>query len=150
MEQLLAVQVQMLCNFVGMLEKPGGGERPIALTVALYCLYCNVRNVFAVQWDKDHAGFWDDAVRGSSALMAAIKRNISREARVALGISGAQILWDFEKFFDDMEVGILVMAALRYGYPFQCSHSVGWTRCFLYELFDTLHRDYIFLARFNS
>ena len=49
--------------------------------------------------------------------MAARKRNLFFEACVALGISGAQILCDFEKFFDTMEVGILVIAALKYGYP---------------------------------
>ena len=97
MEELLAVPAQMLCNFFGIFRKPNVGERPITLTVALNSLYCNVRNVFTVQWDKDHAGFTDDVVQGSSALMAAIKRNIIHEACVALGISSAQILWDFEK-----------------------------------------------------
>ena len=49
--------------------------------------------------------------------MAAIKRNIIHDAFVALEISAAQILWNFEKFFDTIEVGILVMAALTYSYP---------------------------------
>ena len=49
--------------------------------------------------------------------MAAIKRNIIHEACVALEISGARTLWDFKKLFDTMDVGILAMAALRYGYP---------------------------------
>ena len=92
MEALLAVPVQTLCNLIGMLGKPSGAERPITLTTALYMLYCNVWKVLTVQWDREHVGFWDDAVRGSSALTAAIKRNIFFEACVALGISGAQIL----------------------------------------------------------
>ena len=117
--------------------------------------------------------------------MATIKRNIFHEACVALGISGAQILWDFEKFFDTMEVGIVVMAALRYGYPpvplpiamlihiasrvisadgvvsldvmlldtsiiAGCSHSVSWTRCFLYDLLDALLRDTIPFTQIKS
>ena len=89
MEALLAVPVQMLCNLVGMLGKPTGGERPITLTTALYRLYCNVRKVFIVQCDREHAGFWDDAVRGSSAFTAAMKRNIFFDACV--GSAGVQV-----------------------------------------------------------
>ena len=39
MEEMLGVPAQMLCNRIGMLRKPSGGERPITLTVALYRLY---------------------------------------------------------------------------------------------------------------
>ena len=49
-------------------------------------------------------------------MTADIKSKIIFEACVALGISGAQILWDFEKLFDTTEVGIHVMAALKFGY----------------------------------
>ena len=31
-----------------------------------------------------------------------------------------------------------------------CSHSVSWTRCFLYDLLDALHRDFMPFTRINS
>ena len=84
-----------------------------------------------------------------------------------------------------MECGILVMAALKLGYPAVplliamlihiatrvisadgvvsidvmlsdisiiagCSHSVSWTRCFLYDLLETLHRAYMPYTKLNS
>ncbi len=41
----------------------------------------------ALEWSEQHAGFWDDAIKGSSPLRAALRRNLNMEAAILLSRS---------------------------------------------------------------
>ena len=48
--------------------------------------------------------FWEDAVKGSSALQAGLRRRLLDEVTVALGQDTAAIYWDIEKIDSIMHV----------------------------------------------
>ena len=63
-------------------------------------------------WDEKFSGFWDDAVRGSSPLKAAILRSLRVEASKILGLDAIGILWDLSAFSDSIDLAILIPLAL--------------------------------------
>ena len=63
-----------------------------------------------------HAGWWDTAVHGNSALQAALRRCIQDEAYRALGIVTAGVYWDLEKLYDDVALLALISRAVKLGY----------------------------------
>ena len=46
--------------------------------------------------------FWEDAIKGSSALRAGLYRRLIDECTCALGLDTAAIYWDVEKFYDSI------------------------------------------------
>ena len=56
------------------------------------------------EWDDKRAGFWDDAVKGSSPLRAAILRSLRVEVSALLGLEAVGILWDVSAFFDSISM----------------------------------------------
>jgi hypothetical protein len=74
------------------LPKPGGGERTIGLTSGLYRLYMRLRKPSISTWESQHAGHWDQAVKGSSALRAAILREVRNDLAKWAGLHVATIL----------------------------------------------------------
>ena len=57
--------------------------------------------------------FWEDAVKGSSALQAGLMRRLLDETTVALGMATATVFWDIEKFYDSVDWTKLVHWALE-------------------------------------
>eukprot|EP00959_Pyramimonas_sp_CCMP1952_P096900 2025388-Pyramimonas_sp.AAC.1 len=57
------------------------------------------------RWAAGEGGarFWYKAVRGSSALRAAIARQLQLEVSTIQGFSWAEILWDLEKLYDHLQ-----------------------------------------------
>eukprot|EP00959_Pyramimonas_sp_CCMP1952_P004051 85189-Pyramimonas_sp.AAC.1 len=41
------------------------------------------------RWSRQHVDFWDDAIKGSSALQAALRRELSHELAASAGVSSA-------------------------------------------------------------
>ena len=72
---------------VSLLDKPGGGDRPIGITPLLAALYLKSHGDITTEWDTRKMNFWEDAVKGSSALMAGLHRRLLDECAVALGQS---------------------------------------------------------------
>ena len=69
------------------------------------------------QWQEDQGAFWDDAVRGSSALQAALKRRMLDEIEThELGTSITGYC-DLEKFYDSIDISKLIMHAMACGFP---------------------------------
>ena len=77
---------------LGSFPKPLEGERPIGLTAMLYRLALRLRKALVSEWDDKRAGFWDDAVKGSSPLRAAILRSLRVEVSTLLGLEAVGIL----------------------------------------------------------
>ena len=105
-----------LLVYVGLMPKPAGGERPIGLTAMLYCLIMRLKKVLLADWDEKFAGFWDDAVKGSSPLRAAILRSLRVEVAKILGFEAVGLLWDISAFFDEVDIAMLIPLALDRGF----------------------------------
>ena len=63
---------QTYYNIIVCMGKLAGGYRPIALMPMLYRLWTKIRRPHIGAWQSAWAGLWDAAVKGSSALKAAI------------------------------------------------------------------------------
>ena len=61
--------------------------------------------------------FWEDAIKGSIALLAGITRRLQDECAVALGQHTASIYWDLEKFYDSIDWCRAIEWALQLGFP---------------------------------
>ncbi len=83
---------------VSLLDKPGRGNRPIGITPLLAALYLQSHGDITTEWEDRRMNFWEDAVRGSSALMAGLQGRMLDECAVALGQPTLGIHWDLEKF----------------------------------------------------
>ena len=68
------------------------------------------------EFDKDKAGYWDDCVKGSSSLRAALARALDIDLATANGMSVVAILWDLSKFFDRINLSHLIRASLKLGF----------------------------------
>ena len=80
----------------------------MVLAGLLYVLWTTLRSGTFKQWDEARVKHWDDAVKGSSAVMAALRRRLLDEAEVEMGGWVAGVYWDLEKFFDNIKPRRLV------------------------------------------
>lgn len=108
---------QIMMNIIVLMGKPGGGVRPIALMPMLYRVWTKCRKGVIQEWDKLHQGPWDAAVQGSSALRAAVLSAFHDELHLLDGKEIAAILWDMEKFYDNINITKLIRKAQEMGYP---------------------------------
>eukprot|EP00972_Heterocapsa_arctica_P045952 6780109-Heterocapsa_arctica.AAC.1 len=60
----------------------------------IYRLWTKSRQVHETRWEREKAGFWDTAIKGSSALEAAVLRAFKDELATECGLVTATILWD--------------------------------------------------------
>ena len=79
------IPLQALLSLVAFIGKSGGGERPIGLMAMLYRFIMRLHKGIIGEWDQELRGFWDQAVRSSSCLRAAVIRAL----RVEIGVSKA-------------------------------------------------------------
>ena len=75
---------QLLPAMVVLLPKPDAGERPICLENMLVRIYLRTFKSYGQEWSEAQHGFWDDAVRGSSALRAGLLRALLDESALLL------------------------------------------------------------------
>ncbi len=108
MEEEVAIPAQALLNIVALIPKPQGGDRPVALMSLVYVLWTRIRSEEFKEWDEARLKHWDDAVQGSSALKAALRRRMLDEVEVELEGWTASVYWDLEKFFDSIRPGRLI------------------------------------------
>ena len=109
--------LQVLVNLVALILKPAGGDRPIGLTAWLYCTWAICRNSPSSSWDEKKAGFWDDAIKGSSALQATLLRRTNAEAAASLGLCVVENCWDIEKYYDSIDLLQLIVGMQQLDYP---------------------------------
>ncbi len=117
--KVLAVELHLCWPVQVMLN---GGERPIAPICFLYRLWAKVRRPSLVAWEAEHIGFWDTAVKNSSALRAALLRLLYQELAIGEGLDLALLLWDLEKFYDSISLLCLVKLSLKLDYPLELLH----------------------------
>ena len=85
--------IQALLNIIVLLGRPAGGVRPIALMPIIYRIWCRARRHTLIDWENAAHGHWDAAIRGSSALRAALLGSLFDETAAALGLPVGTILW---------------------------------------------------------
>ena len=106
-----------LATLVAFIPKPSGGHRGIALIDALYRLILAWQRPALAAWTAANVQFWDDAVKGSTPLRAALVRSTLLEAASKLQLPCALALWDIEAYFDSFSVSDVARLATRLGYP---------------------------------
>ena len=108
-ERQVCMPQQLLYNIIALFAKPmSTGERPITVTGCLYAWYMSIMSDIAAEWDQERQGFWDDAVKGSSALQAALRRRLGEEVATLLGKTVIGVYYDMEKFYDSISLSGLI------------------------------------------
>ena len=117
-EEQVAWPWQVYITLVCLLAKEVKGERPISLLTMLYRIWSRTRKAFATEWCDAKAGFWDDAVRGSSPLQAALRRLVADELTQHTDNQEAcTVLFDVESFYDSISLSLVARAGLKLAYP---------------------------------
>ena len=83
----------------------------------MYSLVMDIFSVGMSDWQEDQSAFWDDAIKGSSALQAALSRRLLDELEAnseGVCITG---YCDIEKFYDSIAITKLIHHALDCGFP---------------------------------
>ena len=117
-ENTLALPTQRCVNVVALLGKPSGyGQRPTTLTGCLYAIYMAGCQNEMRNWDSEYHGWWDDAVKGNSALQSGLLRPVYEEVASLNGQSAACVFVDMEKFCDSACFYKLVDHAMATEFP---------------------------------
>ena len=99
---------QSLLDRITLLGKPKAGTRPIAAISTIHRLMMSLAGDIIGYWEDSYAGFWDKAIKGSSALRAQLGRALNIELATIKGETAMVSLWDFAKFFDSVDPTILI------------------------------------------
>ena len=116
-EDTLALPIQTIISLMAVLPKPQGGERLIALMHRLLRAFFKARRWFISSWEQSRADWWDNALKGSSALRAAVLRSFGSEAAVLAGASVVAAFVDIAKFYDSLDPVILVTQLIKLHFP---------------------------------
>ena len=108
---------QLMVNLVALKPKPTSGDRGIALVPWLIRLWTQLRDAPTRVWTSEHAGFWDQAVAGSSALKVALSRLVDDEIVQTLGTHTGCLYTDIKEFYDYLCPVKTLKAALDLGFP---------------------------------
>ena len=71
----------------------------------------------ATNWEKENKQEYDKATTGSAALQAALWRNLQAEIAHWLGEKFANVLNDFENFFDTLDIQTILQEAIHTDFP---------------------------------
>ena len=107
---------QWLHIIIALIPKASDGDRPIGLSPMLMRLFFRMHKDYSQEWEASMHGAWDTAIKGSSALRAALKRALQIECAVAEEECFALILLDIQKFFDSIPLAALIRAGIALGY----------------------------------
>ena len=129
----IASPLQNLSNMNPCLGKPGGDCRTITKTPMLYRMLMRADSDIR-DWELKNSSPFDTARIGSSALLAALKRNLRAEIAFWLGDYSAAVFHDLEKFFDSLDIPTLLVEAVKTSFP--PSVLLCWSRT-LFRTFRT-------------
>ena len=78
-ERVMAPPVQSLLSLIALIPKPIKGDRPVVLASMWFVLWSALRSPEVDPWEAEFVEHWDSAIRGSSALRAALRRRLFDE-----------------------------------------------------------------------
>jgi hypothetical protein len=115
-QRSMTMPVQTYLNLLASIPKSQGGNRTVGIASSFYRLLMALDNTRVAAFEKENAYCNDSAAAGASALLAAEDRALEAELEAALGNPTFTILWDFAKFFDSVDLGILIEEAVIVGF----------------------------------
>eukprot|EP00959_Pyramimonas_sp_CCMP1952_P279566 5845313-Pyramimonas_sp.AAC.1 len=74
-ESLMMRPTQVMLGLVALLPKAADAERPVCMFPTLHQIYCKASGRDIDDWNVQRPNFWDTAIRGPSALQAALLRD---------------------------------------------------------------------------
>ena len=83
--------LQILFSILALIPKPDLGERPIGILSYVYRVFAKLHSIDIEEWEETTRTEWDTAIKGNSALQAALKQMLFDEIAVA----DEQIAWKF-------------------------------------------------------
>ena len=83
----------------------------------LFRFAMRLHNGLVGQWDDAFHGHWDQAVRNSSCLRAAILRALKVEVVYLEGFDSLALLWDIAAFYDSIRLCDSVRMGLDRSFP---------------------------------
>ena len=111
----VAIPHQNLITISAVLGKRKG-HRTIGLLPMVWSISNRIRKQVKT-WESTNCLGYDAAKKGSSALTAALCRNLLVEISYWLDLASTLVLLDFAKFFDTMDPVYLMKEAKNYDYP---------------------------------
>ena len=108
---------QLMVNLICLKPKLTSDDRGIALIPWLIRLWTQLRDAPTREWTRTHAGFWDQAVEGSSALKVALGRLVDDEIAQTLGTHTGCLYTDIKEFYYYLCPVKTLKAALDLGSP---------------------------------
>ncbi|CAK0816536.1 unnamed protein product, partial [Prorocentrum cordatum] len=121
-ERGLAWPHQLLHNWFALLPKGEkqelGNERDIGLLPMPVKIWGRLTKTPLTEWCDKRAAHWDAAVRGSSALQAALLTMVLDETRARIGLNEQNnFLADVEKFYEHMDLAQMILQAIELQFP---------------------------------
>ncbi len=113
---LFVVPHQLLLTLSACMGKPGGGTRTIGLTPMWHRCFGKFDTTVS-DWEATHTQPYDKAGKGKSALTTASLLNLKAEVAMVLGMSLVSAFHDVKKFFDSIDLDILLEAVMREDFP---------------------------------
>ena len=108
---------QAYTNLVALIGKAGGGERAVGIMCGAYRIYCKCAKPQIDEWSQSQTRFWDDAVKGSAPLQAALRRTMFAECEAADAKHVAFAFGDYKSFYDTLEWAAVFRCADNLEYP---------------------------------
>ena len=118
-EETWSWPLQWLIQIVHLIKKPNLADRAIHALAMAVCIWATLRGGASDEWCSHRAQFLDEAVRGSSALQAVLRRCMRDECWVACGVTATCGLLDVASYYDMMEYPLLLCEARKWSYPAQ-------------------------------
>ena len=121
-----------------LLDKPGGGKRPIGLLASLVGVWERLRKPYANEWLAAHPRAYDWASKGKTSVMAVWVQMVEDESLDIDREPGEDdeaaitVMLDLIKAFEKIRMRDLVEAAIALGVP------SATTPCYGLDIFDAL------------
>eukprot|EP00959_Pyramimonas_sp_CCMP1952_P359981 7537573-Pyramimonas_sp.AAC.1 len=77
---------QTFSSIIALTPKSVECDRPICKCPTVHRIYCKARNHHLDDWTAERQIFWDTAMRGASALQAALLRGVGHEVARSQGM----------------------------------------------------------------
>ena len=91
----------------------------MGLMFGAYRIFCQCVMPKIAEWRASQTRFWDDAVKGSAPLQAALQRTMYAESEAASGKHVAFAFGDYKSFYDVLEWKAVFQAAEYLNYPLE-------------------------------
>ena len=115
MHSFMPTQVRKV--LIPLLDKPGGGFRPIGFFCSPYRLWARCRRPVLDEWEQRNSRAYFASARGRSPVDAVWKHAANPKVAVNSGQEPATLLWDLRKLYEPFDHALLIKRGLASGMP---------------------------------